>query len=136
MDATGWVRRNCRFAAKVTCPVCGKRWESKGEKPTGQGRLTCDDCLSFEEERSTTNTDNALVSRQRTKRHAAEPPIRKGDIVRFRNPMADEDPNQTYVVTAEPLGTADISPLGPEWDKWAIRPIQKVRVEDLERVQG
>lgn len=53
----------------------------------------------------------------------------KGDRVKIRPEWRDDgDENLVWEVVGEDegKGRVDISPLGPEWDKWQVRPVQTV----------
>lgn len=63
-------------------------------------------------------------------------PKKEGQIVRFHTPLADEDPNQIYVVLElkedGERSRADIQALGTGW---AFPPISRVLLSDLEVVE-
>ena len=63
-------------------------------------------------------------------------PTKEGQIVKFHTPLADEDPNQIYVVLElkedGERSRVDIQPLGTEW---AFPSITTVLLSDLEVVE-
>jgi len=63
-------------------------------------------------------------------------PTKKGQIVKFKNPLPDEDPNQLYVVTQISFDVekprADIKPYNTDLN---FPPINTVFVKDLEYVK-
>ena len=57
--------------------------------------------------------------------------MKLGEIVRFREPLPDEDPEQRYVVVETKGDRLDVSPVGAYWDALRIRPVQTVKAEDV-----
>jgi hypothetical protein len=61
-----------------------------------------------------------------------ETSLKPGDLVKFRHPMADEDPNQRYILVDDPAES------GPRVDiqavcGLAIKPVVRVNLSDIEK---
>ena len=65
--------------------------------------------------------------------------MKLGDLVKFKTPLSDEDPNEVYILREDICGTdsqgeykltrVDVSPMSCM--DWPIPPVQRVNVEDI-----